>query len=358
MPQAPLRIGPNWFATVMGTGIVALSATLLPIRIPGLHTLAVVAWLNAAALLVALTALTVATARRDPRGARDHALAPGMAPFLGAPPMAFMVVAAGSLPTVHLPVAIAASLWTIGTVAGLATAALVPFLMITRHDNAPDSAFGGWLMPVVPPMVSAVTGAALIAHVPAGQPRLDFALLLYACFGLSLVASFITITMLYSRLVHHGLGAAARVPTLWIVLGPFGTSITAALMLGDAAPAALPPEYRETLRALGVVFGVPMLGFALLWIAVAAAATLHTIRRDGLPFTPTWWSFVFPVGTVVTASAVLARHTGSDALKALALALFAALAAAWLTAATHTLKAQSARWLPRRTPRPSAAASS
>ena len=64
-----------------------------------------------------------------------------------------------------------------------------------------------------------------------------------------------------------------------------------------------------------------MLGFALLWIAIAAAATLHTIRRDGLPFTPAWWSFVFPVGTLVTGTAVLARHTGSDALKALALAL-------------------------------------
>ncbi|WP_051221742.1 TDT family transporter [Conexibacter woesei] len=357
MPQR-LRIGPNWYATVMGTGIVALSATLLPVRIPGLHTLAVVAWLNAAALLVGLTALAAAALARDPRGHRDHALSPGMAPFLGAPPMAAMVVAAGSLPTVHLPVAIAATLWLLGTLAGLATTALVPFLMITRHENAPDAAFGGWLMPVVPPMVSAATGAALIAHVPAGQPRLDLALLLYACFGLSLVASFITITMLWSRLVHHGLGVRDRIPTLWIVLGPFGTSITAATMLGDDAPAALPPQYRDTLHALGVVYGVPMLGFALLWIAIAAAATLHTIRRKGLPFTPAWWSFVFPVGTVVTGTAVLARHTGSDALKALALALFAALAAAWLTAATHTLKAQSARWLPRRTPRRSAAASS
>lgn len=356
MPQR-LRIGPNWFATVMGTGIVALSATLLPVGIPGLHTLAVVAWLNAATLLAGLTALTAVTIRRDPRGARDHALSPAMAPFLGAPPMAAMVVAAGSLPTVHLPVPIAATLWLIGTLAGLGTAALVPFLMITRHDNAPDAAFGGWLMPVVPPMVSAATGAALIAHAPSGQPRLDLALLLYACFGLSLVASFITITMLWSRLVHHGLGAGDRIPTLWIVLGPFGTSITAATMLGDAAPAALPPQYRATLHALGVVYGVPALGFALLWIAVAAAATLHTIRRDGLPFTPSWWSFVFPVGTVVTGAAVLARHTGSDALKALAVLLFAALAAAWLTAATHTLKAQSARW-PRRTPRRSAAASS
>src|SRR4051794_21468457 len=109
VPRLPLRIGPNWYATVMGTGIVALSAALLPVRLPRLHTPAVVAWLTAAALLVGLTALTAATVRRDPRGARDHALSPGMALFLGAPPMAAMVVAAGSLPTVHLPIPIAAT---------------------------------------------------------------------------------------------------------------------------------------------------------------------------------------------------------------------------------------------------------
>jgi tellurite resistance protein TehA-like permease len=335
----------------MGTGVIAIAAEDL--HVAALHPVAIAMWSIAAALLLALTLL----AARDPRALRAHALDPATAPFLGAPPMALMVVAAGSLPTVHAPLALAATLWALGTAAGLATAATVPFLMITRHANAPDAAFGGWLMPVVGPMVSAATGAALIPHVAAGQPRLDLALLLYACFGLSLVASLITITMLWSRLVHHGLDAPARIPTLWIVLGPFGTSITAAVLLGDDAPAALPPQYRDTLHALGVVYGVPMLGFALLWIAVAAAATLHTVRREGLPFTPAWWSFVFPVGTVTTGTAVLARHTGSDALKALALVLFAALAAAWLTAATRTLKAQSARWAPR-TPRRSAAASS
>lgn len=353
-----LRIGPNWYATVMGTGVVALAATQLPLHVPGLHTLAVVAWLNAAALLTGLTALAAAAILRDPQGHRDHALSPAMAPFLGAPPMAAMVVAAGSLPTVHLPIPIAGALWLLGTLAGLATAALVPFLMIARHDNAPDAAFGGWLMPVVPPMVSAATGAAFLAHVPTGQARLDLALLLYACFGLSLVASLITITILWSRLVHHGLGARDRIPTLWIVLGPLGTTITAATLLGDAAPAAFPAPYRDTLHALGVVIGVPLLGFALLWAAVATAATRHTIRTERLPFTPAWWSFVFPVGTLATGSAALARHTGAHALTALAALLLLALLAAWVTAATHTLKAQSARWLPRRTPRRSAAASS
>ena len=54
-------------------------------------------------------------------------------------------------------------------------------------------------------------------------------------FGLTIVASLVVITMIWSRLVHHKVGAAAAVPTLWIVLGPLGQSITAAHTLGATA---------------------------------------------------------------------------------------------------------------------------
>ena len=53
--------GPNWFASVMGTGIVATAAATLPVQIPGLHTFATAMWLLAAVLLVAVG---TATARR------------------------------------------------------------------------------------------------------------------------------------------------------------------------------------------------------------------------------------------------------------------------------------------------------
>jgi hypothetical protein len=72
--------------------------------------------------------------------------------------------------------------------------------MFTRHELRVESTYGYWLMPVVPPMVSAATGAALIAHVPAGQLRLDLLVACYAMFGLSLLASLITITLLWARL--------------------------------------------------------------------------------------------------------------------------------------------------------------
>src|SRR6201997_839481 len=74
---------------------------------------------------------------------------------------------------------------------------------------APDAAFGGWLMPVVPPMVSAATGALLVPHLPAGQLRLTLLLACYAMFGLSLIASLVVITQLWRRLVRYSVGPAA-----------------------------------------------------------------------------------------------------------------------------------------------------
>ena len=39
--------------------------------------------------------------------------------------------------------------------------------------------------------------------------------------------------MIWSRLALYGTSGTARVPTLWIVLGPLGQGITAAGLLGD-----------------------------------------------------------------------------------------------------------------------------
>jgi C4-dicarboxylate transporter/malic acid transport protein len=337
------HLGPNWFASVMGTGIVANAAILLPRQVPGQHAFALVVWVLAALLLVLVLGATAIHWVRHTATARGHALDPAMAPFYGAPPMAFMTVGAGTLLVGHdvigmrAAVAVDLTLWTLGTLGGLLASAAVPYLMFTRHELTPESTFGSWLMPVVPPMVSAATGAALIAHVPAGQARLSLLLACYAMFGLSLVASLITITLVWSRLAYHHVGPARLVPTLWIVLGPLGQSITAANLLANVAPGIIREPYATTLQATGILYGVPVWGFAALWFAIAAAITIRTARA-GLPFSLTWWSFTFPVGTFVTGTSELATHSGSGALAWIAVALYVFLLAAWVTVATRTVR--------------------
>jgi C4-dicarboxylate transporter/malic acid transport protein len=335
------HIGPNWFASVMGTGIVANAAALLPRQVAGLHEFAVGVWVIAAAWLITLTAITAVHWTRHTDNARAHASNPAMAPFYGAPPMALMTVGAGTLLVGHdvigMPAAIVVAfvLWTLGTLGGLASSALVPYWLFTRHEVDVQHTFATWLMPVVPPMVSAATGAALIQHLPAGQAREAMLLACYAMFGLSLLASLVIITLVWGRLAYEKTGPVATVPTLFIVLGPLGQSITAANLLGNQAHIAIAAPFSTGFQAMGVLYGAPVFGFAMLWLVIAAALVVRAAKQ-GMGFSLTWWSFTFPVGTVVTGTSLLATDTGLDALAWIAVGLYVLLLAAWVTAAVRT----------------------
>jgi C4-dicarboxylate transporter/malic acid transport protein len=341
--QKVAYLGPNWFAAVMGTGIVSTAAISLPRQISGLRLFALVVWVLAAGLLAVLLTATTAHWRWHPATARAHASNPVMSHFYGAPPMAMLTVGAGALLVgkdligIHAALGVDWVLWTTGTITGLACAVMVPYLAFTRHKYAPDAAFGGWLMPVVPPMVSATTGALLVPYAAAGQVRETLLAACYAMFGLSLFASMIIITLIWGRLVQHKIGAAAAVPTLWIVLGPLGQSITAAALMGNCAHLAFPASYAGPAAGLGLLFGLATFGFAALWMMIAAAVTVRTVR-NGMPFSLTWWSFTFPVGTVVTGTSALAKATGLEALAWTAVALYILLLASWVTVFIRTTR--------------------
>jgi C4-dicarboxylate transporter/malic acid transport protein len=340
-PAAALaNIGPNWFASIMGTGIVANAAVTLPFQVPALRAAATVVWLLASVALVGLCLAFAAHWIRHRAAAHGHAADPVMVQFYGAPPMALLTISTGTLllgrgMLGNLAIDISWALWLAGTLTGLVSAVAVPYLMFTGFRLTGESVFGGWLMPVVPPMVSAASAALLVPFAPAGQLRLTLLLAGYALFGLSLLPSVIVTMLIWQRLAMHKLGPTRMVPTLWIVLGWLGQSVTAVNALGAVAHLALPVPYATGFEVFGLVYGLPVFGFAMLWVALAAAVTVRA-AREHLPFSLTWWSFTFPIGTVVTGTSALAVHTGARVLAVVAGLGYLALVGAWGTVAVRT----------------------
>jgi C4-dicarboxylate transporter/malic acid transport protein len=334
-------LGPNWYSSIMGTGVVGTAAASLPIQLPGLRVFGTVVWGFAAALLVALSAAWALHWVRHTATARGHAADPVMAQFWGAVAMGVMTVGAGSVllggPVFGTTTSVTVSwvLWGLGTALGLVTTIWIPYRMITQHEIGAGGAFAGWLMPVVPPMVSAADGALLLPHLAAGPGRTTMLLACYAMVGVSLFATLAILPQIWNTLVVHGAGPAVRVPTMWIVLGPLGQSVTATNLLGTQAAGALPEPYATGAAVLGLLYGVPTWGFAIVWMTLAAAVTIRTARQ-GLPFALTWWSFTFPVGTVVTGTSGLAARVHLPALACAALALYVLLVAAWAVVALRT----------------------
>ena len=349
--EAFAHITPNWFAAVMGTGIVATSAISVAGDLSAVRGFATAIWLLAAVLLVVITAAFGVHWVRHPMQARRYAADPVMVQFYGAIPMALLTVGAGTITVgssilgTDAAVVVDAALWSVGTLLGLGTAIAVPFLMMTRHRRRSDLvALPAWLMPVVPPMVSATTGALLVDHVPAGQWRVGFLLLCYLLFGLSLFLGLITLSMIYGRLVHGTVPTGCAAPTIWITLGVIGQSVTAANSLAAHADSALAWYSSDShtiatgLRVFGIGYGVAATGLGVVMFALATAVTVHNIRRS-MPFALTWWSFTFPIGTCVTGLAALGTALDSTMFRIAAALLLGVLVTAWTTVFTRTVVA-------------------
>ncbi|MFF1409306.1 TDT family transporter [Streptomyces sp. NPDC058289] len=337
------HLGPNWYASVMGTAIIANAGATLPYQLPGQRVVCQIFWVLAATALAVLLTARAGHWLHHRDQARAHLLDPAVAPFYGCLSMALLAVGGGALivgkDLIGLPAAVAVDtvLFTAGTAIGLLAAVAVPYLMVVRHKVEAHQATPVWLLPVVAPMVSAALGPLLIPHLPAGQAREAMLLGCYAMFGLSLLATLLLLPLIFGRLIVSGPLPLVLTPTLFLVLGPLGQSTTAVNSLADMAPQSMAGPYTGAFSAFAVVYGVPVMGFALLWLALAAAMLLRA-ARNGMGFAMTWWALTFPVGTCVTGAAGLARHTGLTAFSWLAAALFLALLTAWLLAAANTLR--------------------
>jgi C4-dicarboxylate transporter/malic acid transport protein len=343
MVTAVRHLGPNWYAAVMGTAIIATAGASLPVHIPGLRTACTAVWALSLALLLALLGARALhwTHHRDQ--ARAHLLDPATAPFYGCLAMALLAVGGGAVTVGHdwtgtgTAVALDVVLFSAGTVVGLAAAVAVPYLMAVRHRIEPSQATPVWLLPLVAPMVSAALGPLLVPYLPAGQARETLLFACFAMFGLSLLATLLMLPLVFARLLTGGPLPLALTPTLFLVLGPLGQSTTAVGKFADVAPGVVPAPYSEGFGVLAVLYGVPVMGFALLWFGLATAHVVRA-RRHGMRFAMTWWAFTFPVGTCVTGAEALGRHTGLVVYDWLATGLYVVLVGAWGVAAVQTTR--------------------
>ena len=86
------NIGPNWFAAVMGTGIVANAAATLPLQSAALAAFAQAVWVLDVLILGAVLGGTAMHWRHHPANAMSHLDHPVRSHFYGAPAMALMTV--------------------------------------------------------------------------------------------------------------------------------------------------------------------------------------------------------------------------------------------------------------------------
>ncbi|NLU81815.1 C4-dicarboxylate ABC transporter [Rhodococcus sp. HNM0569] len=302
----------------MGTGVIAVAAG------PS-HTEQVIGRVAAVASGAVLVVLLVGYARRwitTPASALADIVDDAEFPFHGA--IAMGVLAVGAAVRIHFDALLvpAVGMWFVGTLLGLATFTEAIRRRARHVSDAPPTV----LLAVVPPMVSAATGAALVPHT-SGFARDVLACACWTQVAAVAVGVFAVGRGVLTRLRRSGLPDPAARPTLWIPLGVLGQSIAAVSLLGAVAW----PGVHLAAVGYGVVVGT----LAAAAIAALTYVTLTTFA-GGLPFSPSWWSFTFPLGTCAVGAHAFGSTTGTAVPHAVGSAVWIALCGMWLTAASAT----------------------
>ncbi|MYW72220.1 hypothetical protein [Pseudonocardia sp. UM4_GMWB1] len=178
-----------------------------------------------------------------------------------------------------------------------------------------------------PPWSGAVMGTGFVAvattSFPVPEPGLR---VVGTVLWLLAAASLVALGVLRRVLVRLGTAglALADTPTVVIVLGPFGQSVTAANLLAGEAQGLLPEPFAGLAIGAGLRYGAPAWGFAAGWTVLSAVLIGHALRR-GMPFSASWWAVTVPFGTLVPGTNALAARTALPPVVGAAVVLFAVL---------------------------------
>ena len=318
-PSVARQFGTNWFTVVMGIGIVAALTYTSPIPIPGLHSIGIALFfLDNVVFTIALGLWLWRWIHHTDEAIKDFS-DPGKILFYGALAMGISVIGndylviGRHLITPATAILISKTFWFCGVIVALFTVVTVPYLLFISHKVSLEDTHASWLIPVVPPIVAAATGAKLIPYWSTLSWQFFFTILILAMFGMTFFLFIMISSLYYSRLVYSREIAGNFVPSVWILIGPIGMSMTIFSILPIVTQPFLDP-WNSGFHALGIIFAISMWGIGIWWIAIASLySLLHLAKKESeIPFNLGWWSYVFPLGSFTTGTYALNDLLGNS----------------------------------------------
>lgn len=205
---------------------------------------------------------------------------------------------------------------------------LVFFVSAIAHRGSveSDGLSGVWFMPQTVLLIAA-TGLARLSvtpHSPISEIAAPTAVLLLGAGFLLFV--FIGALVL-GHLVGNAMDPAQGIPAAWIMMSPAAASALAFMALPTVIPTLLTSPPMSVSFVTSLMAGA-LVGFSLWWLAVVGLLTVR-MRREAMQFSPSSWSFVFPLGAVAVASGELARTWQSVLMVVIAVVMAALGTAVW-----------------------------
>ncbi|KLU62835.1 potassium-tellurite ethidium and proflavin transporter [Peptococcaceae bacterium CEB3] len=328
------HFSPAWFAAIMGTGgfanILYLWGNLWP---PSKALGLILAWLNALLLILFLIPWILRWFTHFDQLKQDlnH---PVMGNFFVTMPIGIVIVATNAaLMGGHFLgpqfVFIAAWIaWLIGIIGALLLSVYVAYRSLSSEQTPPQALNFAWLITPVANIGVPLIGNPLVGMLKqAGSGAAKTVLLLNLSFyGIGFFLFLFIGAMVLSRLVRHSLPPAAMAPTFWITLGPIGVGTVTLMGLADTAKSLGLLPSADTAYLLAAIFW----GFGFWGLGIALTLSWRYLKRGGIPFSLSWWAFIFPLVAYTMASQKIAAYFSSALILVYAALLTLLLAFLWL----------------------------
>ena len=322
------NFAPSWFASVMGTGILAITSLFYSTYLPLLKDLAsVLFYFNVTLFFILLIPwiLRWILFRKEALADLEHPVASN---FYATIAIAMLVLAANFI-IIGNNMQMGEIFWFIGTFFTLFFGVLTPYLMFRGEHVKLDHINPAWFIPPVGLIVIPIAGGLLL-------PRFSGVTLEFVVFlnylgwgaGFFIYLSLLAICM-YRFIIHHPMPNTLA-PTIWINLGPIGAGTVALINLARNSPFI-------TMKESFFVFGLIFWGFGIWWVIMAIMMTIHYVRSLKLPYAMSWWAFTFPLGAYVAASHSMANIFNIELIDFIGFALYLLLLLLWTLTLTKTM---------------------
>ena len=282
---------PSWFASVMGTGILALTSFTYSQYLPVLKNIAfILFYFNIALFFVLLIPWTLRwfLYPKDAVADLKHPIVGSFYPTIA---IGLLVLSAGSIIIVQ-NIFMAKIFWWVGTGLTLVFSILIPYLMFVGEHVTLDHVNASWFIPPVGLIVIPIPGSFMIDQY-SGLMQQFVIFLNYMGWGGGFFLYLALFAVCMYRFILHKPVTNMLGSTTWVNLGPIGAGTVALFNLVNHSAFI-------TGKEPFFVFGFLFWGLGIWWIVMAILITLlYYIMKVKLPYALSWLAFIFPTGAYV-----------------------------------------------------------
>jgi C4-dicarboxylate transporter/malic acid transport protein len=226
-------------------------------------------------------------------------------------------------------------LWVIGMILALLFSVYTTFNMMLHETIHPMMTNFSWFVSPVASIIVPLLGNSLVKYYAlSNTPLAEFINIMdIAFYGIGFLLFIILSSIVFNRFLFHKLPGSAVLPSFWILLGPIGLGTVSLMGLAEANV------------LLGWIYTVQFINFLaiILWgFGIWAFSLLVMITgmymKDGsIPFSLSWWAFIFPLDAYSLATLSVYKYTNILAIKYFALLLTILLSTLFIVTFIKTL---------------------